>query len=110
MHFRSRYDGTSVWRVIKTCVRCLNRGSLSERLHANSNRHGPRCANLSRPRPILRGTHPTQEQEGVCLTPTRATYYTVGNTDAETACSSTMRSKLVVSKALLRCSESFWQS
>src|SRR4029077_7091265 len=91
---------------MKTCARCLNRGSLSERLHANSSFHARRCAHLSRPRSILRGTHPTQEQEEVCLTPTRATYYTVGNMDAETACSSTMRSKLVVSKALLRCSRS----
>src|SRR5207248_617880 len=79
----------------------------SVRLHANSSFHGRRCSNLSRPRSILRGTHPMQEQEEVCLTPTRATYYTVGNTDAETACSSTMRSKLVASKALLRCGDKF---
>jgi hypothetical protein len=47
---------------------------------------------------------------GVCLTPTRATCCILGNKDAATACSSTMRSQRVATKARLRCSENLLQS
>jgi hypothetical protein len=63
---------------MKTCERCLSRGSLSEQLHGNSSFLGRRWANLSRQRSILRCTIPNEEQEGVCLTYTRATFCSVG--------------------------------